>query len=118
MRPRPGGLPATAPPRSPSSPLAGPPIIAAASRRRIALIEKRRDLALIERPECKRRWATESWEKQHERALRHWLLDRLEARQLWCAPDDNGDDQPVLHTVRTLADQVRGDEDLVSVAAL
>ena len=85
---------------------------------RIALIEKRRDLALIERPECKRRWSTEPWEKQQERALRHWLLDRLEARHLWFAPDDNGDDQPVLHTVRTLADQVRGDEDLVSVAAL
>ena len=85
---------------------------------RIALIEKRRDLALIERPECKRRWATEPWDKQQERALRHWLLDRLEARQLWFAPDGNGDDQPVLHTVRTLADQVRGDEDLVSVARL
>ena len=85
---------------------------------RIALIEKRRDLALIERPECKRRWSTEPWEKQQERALRHWLLDRLEARHLWFAPDDNGDNQPALHTVRTLADQVRGDEDLVSVAAL
>jgi hypothetical protein len=85
---------------------------------RIALIEKRRDLALIERPECKRRWATEPWEKQQERALRTWLLDRLEARHLWFAADDNGDDQPVLHTVRTLADQVRGDEDVASVAAL
>lgn len=85
---------------------------------RIALIEKRRDLALIERPECKRRWSTEPWEKQQERALRLWLLDRLEARRVWFAPDDNGDDQPVLHTVRTLADEVRGDEDLVSVAAL
>ncbi|MGI9003340.1 MAG: BREX-2 system adenine-specific DNA-methyltransferase PglX [Pseudonocardia sp.] len=85
---------------------------------RIALIERRRDLALIERPECKRRWATEPWEKQQERALRNWLLDRLEARRLWFALDDNGDDQPVLHTVRTLADQVRDDEDLVAVAAL
>ncbi|MGH3588150.1 MAG: BREX-2 system adenine-specific DNA-methyltransferase PglX, partial [Pseudonocardia sp.] len=50
---------------------------------RIDVIENRRDLALIERPECKRRWATESWEKQQERALRTWLLDRLEARPLW-----------------------------------
>ncbi len=32
--------------------------------RRIEIIEKRRDIALIERPECKRRWATESWEKK------------------------------------------------------
>lgn len=64
---------------------------------RIALIDKRRDLALIERPECKRRWATEPWEKQQERALWNWLLDRLEARDLWFAVDDNGDDQPVPH---------------------
>ncbi|WP_219414052.1 BREX-2 system adenine-specific DNA-methyltransferase PglX [Pseudonocardia nigra] len=85
---------------------------------RIALIEKRRDLALIERPECKRRWSTEPWEKQQERALRHWLLDRLESRHLWFAADDNGDDQPVLHSVQTLADQLRGDEDFGSVAAL
>ncbi|MGH3766442.1 MAG: BREX-2 system adenine-specific DNA-methyltransferase PglX [Pseudonocardiaceae bacterium] len=85
---------------------------------RIALIENRRDLALIERPECKRRWATESWEKQQERVLRGWLLDRLEARHLWFAVDDNGDDQPDPHTVRALADRVRGDEDFVSVAAL
>jgi hypothetical protein len=50
---------------------------------RISLIEKRRDIALIERPECKRRWATEPWEKQQERALREWLQDRLKARHLW-----------------------------------
>ncbi len=85
---------------------------------RIELIEKRRDLALIERPECKRRWLTEPWEKQQERALRTWLLDRLEARHLWFAVDDNGDDQPVPHTVRTLTDRVRGAEDFDSVAAL
>lgn len=85
---------------------------------RIALIEKRRDLALIERPECKRRWATEPWEKQQERALRNWLLDRLEARHLWFAVDDNGDDQPAPHTVRALADRVRGDGDFTNVAAL
>lgn len=85
---------------------------------RIALIEKRRDLALIERPECKRRWATESWEKQQEQALRNWLLDQLEGRHLWFAVDDNGDDQPHPHTVRTLADRVRGDADFTNVAAL
>jgi len=85
---------------------------------RITLIERRRDLALIERPECKRRWATESWERQQERALRNWLLDRLEARHLWFAVDDNGDDQPVARTVRTLADRVRGDADFTNVAAL
>ncbi|MDQ2706436.1 MAG: BREX-2 system adenine-specific DNA-methyltransferase PglX [Actinomycetota bacterium] len=85
---------------------------------RIELIEKRRDLALIERPECKRRWSTESWEKQQERALRGWLLDRLEARPLWFAIDANGDDQPAPHSVRSLADQVESDKDFVQVARL
>ncbi len=85
---------------------------------RIDLTEKRRDLALIERPECKRRWSTESWEKQQERALRGWLLDRLEARPLWFATDVNGDDQPAPHSVRSLADQVESNKDFVQVARL
>jgi hypothetical protein len=86
--------------------------------KRIELIERRRDLALIERPECKRRWATEPWEKQQERALREWLLDRIEARALWFALDANGDEQPVPRSVRSLADALRGDADFVSVAKL
>ncbi|MGQ0480077.1 MAG: BREX-2 system adenine-specific DNA-methyltransferase PglX [Pseudonocardia sp.] len=85
---------------------------------RIDLIEKRRDLALIERPECKRRWSSEPWGKQQERALRHWLLDRLEARHLWFAADLNGDPQPAPQTVKSLADQVRGDDDFIGVARL
>lgn len=52
------------------------------------------------------------------RALRTWLLDRLEARHLWFVVDDNGDDQPVPHTVRTLADGLRGDADFINVAVL
>ena len=85
---------------------------------RIALIERRKDISLIERPECKRRWASESWEKQQERALETWLLDRLEDRVLWFAPDDSGAEQPSLHTVATLADALRADDDFVSVAGL
>ena len=38
-----------------------------------------RNIALIERPEYKRRWNTEPWAHQRERALRAWLLDRLES---------------------------------------
>jgi hypothetical protein len=86
--------------------------------KRIELIERRRDLALIERPECKRRWQTESWERQQERALRSWLLDRLEARNLWFAPDVNGQEQPAPRTVHSLADALRSDADFTSVAAL
>ena len=47
--------------------------------RRIALIEDDPNIRLIEQPEYKRRWNTESWESQLERALREWLLDRLES---------------------------------------
>jgi SAM-dependent methyltransferase len=46
---------------------------------RIALIENDRNIGLIEQPEYKRRWNTEPWESQLERAMRNWLLDRLES---------------------------------------
>ena len=46
--------------------------------RRIALIENDPNIRLIEQPEYKRRWNTESWESQLERALREWLLLRME----------------------------------------
>ena len=46
--------------------------------RRIALIESDRNIALIEQPEYKRRWNMEPWDQQLERALREWLLNRLE----------------------------------------
>ena len=46
--------------------------------RRIALIESDPNIRLIEQPEYKRRWNTEPWESQLERALREWLLNRLE----------------------------------------
>ena len=35
--------------------------------KRIETIEKRRDIALIERPECKRRWQSEPWEMKERR---------------------------------------------------
>lgn len=47
--------------------------------RRIELIETDLNIRLIEQPKHKRRWNTESWESQLERALREWLLDRLES---------------------------------------
>jgi hypothetical protein len=46
--------------------------------RRIALIDTDRNIGLNEQPEYKRRWNTEPWATQLERALRTWLLDRLE----------------------------------------
>jgi len=86
--------------------------------RRIEIIEKRRDIALIERPECKRRWASEPWEKKEREALTDWLLDRCEVRGLWYAADALGKPQPKPMTVNRLADKLRADADVVSVARL
>ena len=82
-------------------------------QRRIELIEKHPLLHLIERPECKRRWATEPWEEQQAKALRGWLLDRLEEPELW--RDGNG---PRTLSVAQLADSIRGDADFRQVLDL
>ncbi|MEV4372946.1 BREX-2 system adenine-specific DNA-methyltransferase PglX [Nonomuraea sp. NPDC049637] len=86
--------------------------------KRIAVIEKRRDIALIERAECKRRWASEPWEKKAREALTTWLLDRCEDRELWFAPDEYSKPQPRPMTVNRLADKLRSDADVVNVARL
>ncbi|OWV13598.1 SAM-dependent methyltransferase [Micromonospora wenchangensis] len=80
-------------------------------QRRIEVIEADRNIALIERPECKRRWATEGWDAMQAKALRDWLLDRLEAPELW-------GDRPVPQSVAQLADRVRHDDDFRSVLEL
>lgn len=84
---------------------------------RIDIINSRKDIALIERPECKRRWAGESWEKKEKAALRTWLLDRMEEPSLWFALRD-GIKQPRTLTVSQLADALRDDVDFNSVAQL
>ena len=78
--------------------------------RRIALIESHQYINLIERPEYKRRWNTEPWEEQEKRALRGWLLDRLETAPYW--------PEPQLQTTRTLADRAQFDNDFMQVAEL
>ncbi|MFY1655847.1 BREX-2 system adenine-specific DNA-methyltransferase PglX [Micromonospora sp. WMMD1274] len=83
-------------------------------QRRLDLIESNRFINLLERPEYKRRWATEPWEKQVEKALRAWLLDRLEAPLYWF--DAQG--RPTARSVAQLADVVSRDPDLVSVLQL
>ena len=79
-------------------------------QRRIETIETNANVALIEQPEYKRRWNDESWEAQQARALRGWLLDRLEAPALWS--------EPRLATAATLADRMRDDAEFMQVAAL
>ena len=82
--------------------------------RRIEMIERDRNIGLIERPECKRRWQSDPWEAKEREALTTWLLDRCEERSLWYGPDD----QPRPMTVNRLADRLRADADVVSVARL
>lgn len=84
---------------------------------RVDVIESRMDIALIERPECKRRWAAEPWEKKEKAALRTWLLDRAEWRDLWYGLRE-GMEQPRTLTVSQLADALREDPDFNSVARL
>ncbi len=81
--------------------------------RRITTIEEHPLLHLVERPECKRRWASRTWEDMQSDALRSWVLDRLEAEHLWS--DDGG---PRVLSVAALADAVRADDDLRGVLDL
>lgn len=83
-------------------------------QRRLDLIESNPNIRLLEKPEFKRRWATEPWEKQQERALRGWLLDRLEDRKFWF--DSYG--RPQTRSISQLADAVGKDSDLVQVLEL
>ena len=83
--------------------------------RRIELIETDKNIGLIERPEYKRRWNTESWEVQQQRALRNWLLDRLESQEYWSDPQQH---EPRLRSVAELADSASGDHEFLQVAAI
>ncbi|MFK0194894.1 BREX-2 system adenine-specific DNA-methyltransferase PglX [Kitasatospora sp. NPDC090308] len=85
-----------------------------------AVVEKRmeaiatsRAIGMIERPEYKRRWATEGWDALQAKALRSWLLDRIERREHWFQ-----DYQPALLTGAQLIDALSRDEAFVSVAGL
>jgi hypothetical protein len=78
--------------------------------RRIARIEQDRNIALIERPEYKRRWNVEPWETQERAALDTWLLDRLESPTYWPTV--------ALQTTRDLAERAALDPEFAQVAAL
>lgn len=83
-------------------------------QRRLDLIADDRFIGLLERPEYKRRWAAEPWDKRVEKALRSWLLDRLERRDYWF--DKAGRPRPL--SIGQLADKVARDPDLTGVLAL
>ncbi|MGW7589616.1 BREX-2 system adenine-specific DNA-methyltransferase PglX [Streptomyces rubiginosohelvolus] len=83
-------------------------------QKRIDAIETSRAIGMIERPEYKRRWATEGWDTLQQKALHSWLLDRIEKRDHWF--DEN--DMPILVTLSRLTDALSRDEDFVSVAKI
>jgi hypothetical protein len=84
-------------------------------QRRIDLIERNRDIGLIERPEYKRRWNTPAWSELEHQALQSWLLDRMEAPSLWPAIQDI---PPKLCSVNRIADILREDAGFMQIAAL
>ncbi|WP_142391430.1 BREX-2 system adenine-specific DNA-methyltransferase PglX, partial [Mycobacterium sp. ENV421] len=82
--------------------------------RRLETIESNPHIRLLERPEYKRRWAVEPWDKQVQSALRDWLLDRVEDRSLWF--DREG--RPTPMSTSQLADILDRDDDFRSVLRL
>jgi hypothetical protein len=82
---------------------------------RIRIIETNKEIGLIERPEYKRRWNDEPWQDKEQRALRSWLLDRLESPRYW---PDASQHEPALQSTAHLADKASGDPDFQQVAAL
>ncbi|WP_239642968.1 BREX-2 system adenine-specific DNA-methyltransferase PglX [Nocardiopsis alkaliphila] len=75
--------------------------------KRIELIESDKNINLLERPDYKRRWQSEPWEKKQQAALKSWLLDKCEDRRLWFVTDDHGDERARPLSVRVLANRVR-----------
>ena len=93
---------------------------------RIKLIETDRNIGLIERPEYKRRWNIEPWEQQQEKALRNWLVDRLESYFDFDGRMNDLKDvtakgnlfTPVLNNMWKVADLARQDKDFIQVAEI
>ncbi|MFI8276006.1 BREX-2 system adenine-specific DNA-methyltransferase PglX [Streptomyces sp. NPDC085929] len=83
-------------------------------QKRLDAIESSRAIGMVERPEYKRRWATEGWDALQDKALRAWLLYRIENRDHWF--DENG--MPALASLSRLTDALSRDEDFVSVAKI
>jgi len=82
--------------------------------RRMEIMAINPSIRLLENPDYKRRWATEPWEKRQERALRDWLLDRLEDRRIWF----DAQSRPLPRSVAQLADDVSRDPKMMSILAL
>ncbi|MFF2747043.1 BREX-2 system adenine-specific DNA-methyltransferase PglX [Kitasatospora sp. NPDC058048] len=82
-------------------------------QKRIEAVSTSRAIGMIERPEYKRRWATEGWDTLQEKALRAWLLNRIESHEHWFQ-----DGQPTILTLTQLADALSHNQDFVSVSEI
>ena len=82
--------------------------------RRIAVIETNKDIALIEKPEYKRRWNDEPWQEQEQRALKNWLLDRLEMPKYRKGTTENSE----LTSTAQMTDVASVDAEFLQVAAI
>lgn len=81
--------------------------------RRIKIIETNNEISIIEKPEYKRRWIPESWVDQERRALKNWLLSRLETSDYRKAINGNSE----LTTTAEMADVATADVDFRQVAS-
>ena len=77
---------------------------------RLDAIETNPYIRLLERPEYKRRWAGDSWDTKLQRALRDWLLDRIENPRLWA----NAQGMPQPRSVGELAGVLARDAEFVA----
>ena len=68
-------------------PIHWPPAYKEIVERRILEIETNPNIALIEKPEFKRRWNVEPWDVREKDALRTCMLERLESKEYWTAPE-------------------------------
>ncbi|MEV4238016.1 BREX-2 system adenine-specific DNA-methyltransferase PglX [Nocardia sp. NPDC049737] len=83
-------------------------------QRRLDTIASNPNIRLLEKPEYKRRWTIESWDKRLSDALCSWLLDRVEDRTFWF----DRDGRPTMQSVAQLADNLDHDEDFRKVLQL
>ncbi|MDG3017208.1 BREX-2 system adenine-specific DNA-methyltransferase PglX [Speluncibacter jeojiensis] len=81
---------------------------------RLRVIEGNPFIRLLEKPEYKRRWAGDSWDVKLVRALKDWLLDRLEDKSLWFTPQGT----PQMLSVAELAGHVEKDPEFITALDL
>jgi hypothetical protein len=82
---------------------------------RIEVIESDKSIALIERPEFKRRWNSPQWRDLEQAALRDWLLANLEAK---ASRPPSTDRPPQITTTSRLAETAQLDDEFMHVAEL